>query len=78
MIRRFLFVLMAAGALVATSTLWIVPAFAIVHGRNSRGAFSEWWQRVPVTLFATGYGCVAAVVLLFIPPRYTPFIYFRF
>jgi hypothetical protein len=29
-------------------------------------------------LFAVGYGCVAAVVLLFIPPRYTPFIYFQF
>jgi alginate O-acetyltransferase complex protein AlgI len=58
--------------------LWIVAALAIVHWLNSLGRFSEWWRRVPAPLFAAGYGCAAAVVLLFIPPRYTPFIYFQF
>ena len=58
--------------------LWVVAALAIVHWWNSRRWFSGWWRRVPAPLFASGYGCAAAVVLLFIPPHYTPFIYFQF
>jgi D-alanyl-lipoteichoic acid acyltransferase DltB (MBOAT superfamily) len=58
--------------------LWIVAALALVHWLNWRGWFSEWWRRVPAELFAAGYGCAAAVVLLVIPPHYTPFIYFQF
>jgi alginate O-acetyltransferase complex protein AlgI len=58
--------------------LWIVVALALVHWLNSLGTFSEWWRHVPAPLFAAGYGCTAALVLLFIPPRYTPFIYFQF
>jgi len=58
--------------------LWVLAALAIVHWLNSRGWFSGWWRRVPAPLFASGYGCAAAVVLLFIPPHYTPFIYFQF
>jgi alginate O-acetyltransferase complex protein AlgI len=58
--------------------LWIVAAFAIVHWLNSLGWFSQWWRRVPAPIFAAGYGCAFAIVLLFIPPRYAPFIYFQF
>jgi alginate O-acetyltransferase complex protein AlgI len=58
--------------------LLIVVALTVVHWLNSLGTFSEWWRRGPAPLFAAGYGCTAAVVLLFIPPRYTPFIYFQF
>jgi alginate O-acetyltransferase complex protein AlgI len=58
--------------------LWIVAALAIVHWMNSRGWFSQWWRRLPTPAFAAGYGCTAAIVLLFIPPRYAPFIYFQF
>ena len=61
-----------------TWMLWVVAGLAIVHWLNSIGWFSEWWRRIPAPFFATGYGCAAAVVLLFIPPRYTPFIYFQF
>src|ERR1044071_3758476 len=61
-----------------TWMLWVVAGLAIVHWLNSIGWFSEWWRRIPAPFFATGYGCTAAVVLLFIPPRYTPFIYFQF
>jgi len=58
--------------------LWIVAALVLVHWLNSRGWFSQWWRRGPAPFFAAGYGCAAAVVLLFIPPHYTPFIYFQF
>ncbi|MEY2520689.1 MAG: alginate O-acetyltransferase complex protein AlgI [Verrucomicrobiota bacterium] len=58
--------------------LWVVGALAIVHWMNSRGWFSQWWRRLPASVFAAGYGCAFAVVLLFIPPRYAPFIYFQF
>jgi alginate O-acetyltransferase complex protein AlgI len=58
--------------------LWIVVALGIVHWMNSRGTFSNWWRRGPDRLFAVSYGCTAATVLLFIPPHYTPFIYFQF
>ena len=58
--------------------LWIVLALAVVHWLNSRGTFANWWRRGSDPVFAAGYGCTAAVVLLFIPPHYTPFIYFQF
>ena len=61
-----------------TWMLWVVAGLAMVHWLNSIGWFSEWWRRIPAPFFASGYGCAAAVVLLFIPPRYTPFIYFQF
>jgi D-alanyl-lipoteichoic acid acyltransferase DltB (MBOAT superfamily) len=58
--------------------LFLVLGLAIVHWMNSRGLFANWWRRLPSPLFAAGYGCTAATVLLFIPARYTPFIYFQF
>jgi len=58
--------------------LWIVLALAVVHWLNSRGTFANWWRRGSDRVFAAGYGCTAAIVLLFIPPHYTPFIYFQF
>ena len=58
--------------------LWIVAALGFVHWLNFRGVFSTWWRRPPAPLFAAGYGCAFAVVLLFIPPHYAPFIYFQF
>ncbi|PZR72397.1 MAG: hypothetical protein DLM73_13420 [Chthoniobacterales bacterium] len=61
-----------------TWMLWIVAALGLVHWMNSRGVFSKWWRRVPAPVFAAGYGCAFAVVLLFIPPHYAPFIYFQF
>jgi alginate O-acetyltransferase complex protein AlgI len=58
--------------------LWIVVALGIVHWLNYRGIFATWWRRGPDPVFAVAYGCAAATVLLFIPPHYTPFIYFQF
>ena len=58
--------------------LWIVVALGILHWMNFRGTFSNWWRRAPDPVFAVAYGCAAATVLLFIPPHYTPFIYFQF
>jgi D-alanyl-lipoteichoic acid acyltransferase DltB (MBOAT superfamily) len=60
------------------SMLWIVAGLALIHWLNSLGWFSTWWRRIPAPIFAAGYGCAAAIALLFIPPRYTPFIYFQF
>jgi alginate O-acetyltransferase complex protein AlgI len=61
-----------------TRMLWVVVALAFVHWLNSRGVFSQWWRRLPAPAFAAGYGCAFAIVLLFIPPHYAPFIYFQF
>jgi alginate O-acetyltransferase complex protein AlgI len=62
----------------SASLLLLVVALAVVHWLNFRGVFRDWWRRVPAPAFAAGYGCAAAVVLLFVPPRYAPFIYFQF
>jgi alginate O-acetyltransferase complex protein AlgI len=77
-LRSFVFFQSAGREDLGAWMLWLVAAFAIVHWLNSLGRFSEWWRRVPVPAFAAGYGCAAAVVLLFVPPHYTPFIYFQF
>jgi alginate O-acetyltransferase complex protein AlgI len=58
--------------------LLVVVALGFVHWLNFRGVFSQWWRRGPAPVFAAGYGCAAAIVLLFIPPHYAPFIYFQF
>jgi alginate O-acetyltransferase complex protein AlgI len=58
--------------------IWIVLLLGIVHRLNSRGVFSTWWRKVSPEIFAAGYGCSVAVVLVFIPAKYVPFIYFQF
>ena len=57
---------------------WIVLVLGLIHWLNARGVFSTWWRRFPPEVFAAGYGCSVAIVLLFIPAKYTPFIYFQF
>src|SRR2546423_998623 len=49
--------------------LWIVAALGFVHWLNFRGVFSTWWRRPSPRVFAAGYGCAFALVLLFIPPH---------
>ena len=56
----------------------LIAGLAAVHWANANGWFSRWWRRGPAMVFAAGYGCAIALVLLFIPPRYAPFIYFQF
>jgi alginate O-acetyltransferase complex protein AlgI len=58
--------------------LWIVVVLAVIHWMNWRGIFANWWRRGPDSAFAAAYGCTTAIVLLFIPPHYTPFVYFQF
>ncbi len=58
--------------------LLVVLVLAVIHWMNFRGIFAHWWRRAPDAVFAAAYGCAAAIVLLFIPPHYTPFIYFQF
>jgi alginate O-acetyltransferase complex protein AlgI len=58
--------------------LLVIVALVVVHWLNSRRWFAESWRRWPAPLFAAAYGCTFAVVLLFVPPHYTPFIYFQF
>jgi alginate O-acetyltransferase complex protein AlgI len=58
--------------------LGVVAALGFVHWLNFRGVFSTWWRRPAAPVFAAGYGCAFALVLLFIPPHYAPFIYFQF
>jgi alginate O-acetyltransferase complex protein AlgI len=77
-LRGFVLFRSAGAEDIGTWMLGIVVLLAIVHWLNSRGVFSEWWRRLSPPAFAAGYGCAFAVVLLFIPPRYAPFIYFQF
>lgn len=58
--------------------LWVVFALGLLHYLNFRGAFSHWWRRLPDPVFAGSYGCLAGIVLLFVPQHYRPFIYFQF
>jgi alginate O-acetyltransferase complex protein AlgI len=58
--------------------IWVVVLLGIVHRLNARGVFSTWWRRGSSEIFAAGYGGAVALVLVFIPARYTPFIYFQF
>jgi alginate O-acetyltransferase complex protein AlgI len=58
--------------------LLVVLALLVIHWLNSRGTFAYWWRRGPDPVFASAYGCAMGTVLLFIPPHYTPFIYFQF
>jgi alginate O-acetyltransferase complex protein AlgI len=58
--------------------LFVIVALAFVHWLNSRRWFGEPWRSWPAPIFAAAYGCTAALVLLFVPPNYTPFIYFQF
>lgn len=58
--------------------LFLVALLVLIHWMNSRGFFAHWWRRLSAPAFAAGYGCTAAVVLLFVPPHYAPFIYFQF
>ncbi|MBA3649939.1 MAG: MBOAT family protein [Chthoniobacterales bacterium] len=58
--------------------LALVPALGLVHWMTARGLFAGWWRRGPDAVFAAGFGCAVAGVLLFVPTHYTPFIYFQF
>jgi hypothetical protein len=58
--------------------LLVIVALALIHWLNFRRWFPESWRRWPAPVFAAAYGCTFAVVLLFVPPHYTPFIYFQF
>jgi alginate O-acetyltransferase complex protein AlgI len=59
--------------------LFIVFAgLALVHWLNFRRVFATWWRRLPAPLFALGYGCLSELILLFMPVKYAPFIYFQF
>ena len=77
-LRSFLFLPGGGKQDLGVWMLWIVVALGFGHWLNSRGTFSTWWRRPPAPAFAAGYGCAFALVLLFIPPHYAPFIYFQF
>lgn len=77
-LKGFVLFQSSGGESLGTWMLWVVAGLAAVHWLNSVSWFSEWWRRLSAPVFASGYGCAVAVVLLFIPPHYTPFIYFQF
>jgi len=58
--------------------LLLFAALGFIHWLNFRGVFSTWWRRGSDSLFAFGYGGAFALILVFIPANYTPFIYFQF
>ena len=58
--------------------LALFAALAFIHWWNFRKKFSSWWRRGSDPTFAFAYGGIAALVLVFMPSNYTPFIYFQF
>jgi alginate O-acetyltransferase complex protein AlgI len=77
-LRSFVFLSSGGVQRLGAWNLLIVLVLGVVHWLNSHGTFANWWRRGPDPLFAAAYGCVVAAVLLFIPAKYTPFIYFQF
>jgi alginate O-acetyltransferase complex protein AlgI len=77
-LRSFLFLPGGGTEDLGAWMILVVGALGFVHWLNYRGVFSNWWRRPPDPVFAAGYGCAFAIVLLFIPPHYAPFIYFQF
>ncbi len=57
---------------------WLIGLLAAVHWLNYKRVFANWWRQVPQPVFAAAYGAGWAVVILFIPAQYVPFIYFQF
>ncbi len=58
--------------------LYLFAGLVLIHWLNFRRVFSTWWRRGPDALFALGLGCIVAMVFLFFPAKYAPFIYFQF
>ncbi len=58
--------------------LYVFAGLAFIHWLNFRRVFSTWWRKGPDAIFALGLGAAVAVVILFIPVTYAPFIYFQF
>ncbi|XHR30764.1 MAG: MBOAT family O-acyltransferase [Chthoniobacteraceae bacterium] len=56
----------------------LLGGLALLHWGNFRGWFATWWRKLPEPAFALGYGAATVAVLLFIPVKYAPFIYFQF
>jgi alginate O-acetyltransferase complex protein AlgI len=77
-LRSFLFFQSDGTDSLAPAGLLAVLLLFAIHWLNFHGVFSKWWRGLPTPAFAAGYGAAIAVVLLFIPPRYAPFIYFQF
>jgi len=57
---------------------WLFGGLALLHWLNFRRVFATWWRPLPAPVFAGAYGGGWAVVLLFTPAQYVPFIYFQF
>ena len=58
--------------------LGIFMILAIAHFTTYKGLWREWWQKFPDWIFAAWYGFAFSVILLFIAPNYSAFIYFQF
>ncbi|WP_426547437.1 MBOAT family O-acyltransferase [Dapis sp. BLCC M126] len=58
--------------------LGIFLLLAIAHFATYKNLWREWWQKFPDWIFAAWYGFAFSVILLFIAPNYSAFIYFQF
>jgi alginate O-acetyltransferase complex protein AlgI len=58
--------------------LGIFILLAIAHFAAYKGLWREWWYKFPDWIFAAWYGFAFSVILLFIAPNYSAFIYFQF
>jgi len=57
---------------------WLFGGLVLIHWLNYKRVFTTWWRRLPTPAFAAAYGAGWAIVLLFAPAQYVPFIYFQF
>ncbi len=77
-VRSFVFFQKNGAETLNPQLWWLLGGLAFVHWLNYKRIFATWWRRLPEPLFATSYGAGWAVVLLFTPAHYVPFIYFQF
>jgi alginate O-acetyltransferase complex protein AlgI len=56
----------------------IVLTMLATHIFSYRISLQKVGEKIPVKLFAFGYGCALAVILPFVNPKAAPFIYFQF
>jgi D-alanyl-lipoteichoic acid acyltransferase DltB (MBOAT superfamily) len=77
-VRRFVFLRGHGRQTLDLRLWWLLGGLAFVHWLNYKKVFATWWRRLPDPAFAAAYGAGWAVVLLFIPAHYVPFIYFQF
>ncbi|MGI8891576.1 MAG: MBOAT family O-acyltransferase [Chthoniobacterales bacterium] len=76
--RSFVFLQSNGPASLNPQLWWLLAGLALIHWLNYKRVLATWWRRLPEPVFAAAYGAGWAIILLFSPAQYVPFIYFQF